>query len=230
MVRETFERHLQRVQDELLVMGSMVEEALVRAVDILKRQDLEAAKQLIAQDRAINEKRFAIESDALMLIATQQPMAGDLRVLAAVLEITTELERMGDYAKGIAKIALMIGKKPLIKPLIDLPRMAEKARSMLHRALEAFVQRDVELARAIPEEDAEVDALYNQVYRELITLILADPRILDQATYLLWVGHNLERTADRVTNICERVVFTVTGKMEEMDGEGREEVGVEGLA
>ncbi|MGQ9493806.1 MAG: phosphate signaling complex protein PhoU [Anaerolineae bacterium] len=230
MARETFERGLQRVQEDLLVMGSMVEEALVKAVDILKRQDVEAAKQLIQQDRVINEKRFAIESDALTLIATQQPMASDLRVLAAVLEITTELERIGDYAKGIAKIALMIGKQPLIKPLIDLPRMADKASSMLHRSLQAFVQRDIELARAIPVEDSEVDALYNQVYRELITFILADPRTLDQATYLLWVGHNLERTADRVTNICERVVFTVTGKMEEMDGEGREELGVEGVA
>lgn len=230
MARETFERSLQRVQEDLLVMGSMVEEALVKAVDTLKRQDLEAAKQLIQQDRIINEKRFAIESDTLTLIATQQPMASDLRILAAVLEITTELERIGDYAKGIAKIALMIGKQPLIKPLIDLPRMADKASSMLHRSLQAFVQRDIELARAIPVEDSEVDALYNQVYRELITFILADPRTLDQATYLLWVGHNLERTADRVTNICERVVFTVTGKMEEMDGEGREELGVEGVA
>jgi len=230
MVRESFERSLQRVQDDLLVMGSMVEEALVKAVDILKRQDLDAAQQLIAQDRAINEKRFAIESAALTLIATQQPMAGDLRVLAAVLEIITELERIGDYAKGIAKIALMIGKQPLIKPLIDLPRMAVKASSMLHRALQAFVQRDVELARAIPLEDAEIDALYNQVYRELITFIMSDPHTLDQATHLLWVGHNLERAADRVTNICERVVFTVTGKMEEMDGEGREDLGIEGIA
>ncbi|MBC7233622.1 MAG: phosphate signaling complex protein PhoU [Chloroflexi bacterium] len=230
MVRESFERSLQRVQDDLLVMGSMVEEALVKAVDILKRQDLEAAKQLIQQDRIINEKRFAIESEALTLIATQQPMAGDLRVLAAVLEIITELERIGDYAKGVAKITLLIGKEPLIKPLIDLPRMAEKASSMLHRALQAFVQRDVELARAIPSEDAEVDALYNQVYRELITFIMSDPHTLDQATHLLWVGHNLERAADRVTNICERVVFTVTGKMEEMDGEGRENLGVEGIA
>ncbi|MGB9879990.1 MAG: phosphate signaling complex protein PhoU [Anaerolineae bacterium] len=230
MVRETFARSLQRLQDDLLVMGSMVEEALVKSVDILKRQDLEAAKLLIQQDRLINEKRFAIESDALTLIATQQPMAGDLRVLAAVLELTTELERIGDYAKGIAKITLMIGKQPLIKPLIDLPRMAEKASSMLHRALKAFIERDVELARAIPLEDAEVDALYNQVYRELITFIMSDPRTLDQATYLLWVGHNLERAADRVTNICERVVFTVTGKMEEMDGEGREDSGVEGIA
>ena len=229
MARETFDRALQRLQSDLLVMGSMVEDAIIGSMETLKKQDLEAAKRLIIADRAINEKRFAIEADTLILIATQQPMAGDLRVLASVLEISTELERMGDYAKGIAKIALLIGKQPLVKPLIDLPRMAEKARSMLHQALDAFVRQDVDLARAIPEEDAEMDALYNQIYRELLTFIMADPRTIDQATNLLWAAHNLERTADRVTNICERVVFTVTGKMVEMDGEGREDLGLEGL-
>jgi phosphate transport system protein len=165
----------------------------------------------------INEKRFAIESEALTLIATQQPMAGDLRVIAAVLEIAHELERMGDYAKGIAKINLMMGDEPLLKPLIDVPLMAEKARSMLHQALEAFVRRDVDLARAIPKQDDEVDALYNQVYRDLLALMMQNPRDIDRATYLLWVAHNLERTADRVANICERVIFMVTGEMMEMD-------------
>ncbi len=217
--RKTFERELQRLQDEVLVLGSMVEKALLESVESLKKRDLEAARRLVAGDRLINEKRFAVENDALILIATQQPMAGDLRTLAAVLEIATELERMGDYAKGIARINLMIGEQPLIKPLIDIPRMAERARDMLHRALEAFVQQDVALARAIPGEDDEVDALYNQVYRELLTFIMSDPRTIDQANYLLWVAHNLERTADRVTNICERVVFTVTGEMMEMDDE-----------
>jgi len=221
MPRETFERELQRLQDELLALGSLVEEAIDASVDSLRRRDMEAAREVIARDREINERRFALERDTLILIATQQPMAGDLRTLAAILEITTELERMGDYAKGIAKINLMIGDEPLIKPLIDIPRMAEKARSMLRRALEAFVQRDVDLARAIPAEDDEVDALYQQVYRELITYILADPHNIEQANYLLWAAHNLERTADRVTNICERVVFTVTGEMMEMnEGEG----------
>ncbi len=215
--RETFERELQHLQDEVLVLGSMVEKAITESVESLKRRDMEAARRLIAQDRTLNEKRFAIEDDTLALIATQQPMAVDLRTLAAVLEITTELERIGDYAKGIAKINLMMGEKPLLKPLVDIPRMAEKARGMLHRALEAFVQRDVDLARAIPDEDDEIDALYNQVYRELLTFIMADPRNIDQATYLLWVAHNLERAADRVINICERVVFTVTGELMEMD-------------
>jgi phosphate transport system protein len=219
--RESFDRELQRLQDEILALGSMVENALIESVEILKRRDMEGSRRLIAQDRVINEKRFAIEADALILIATQQPMAGDLRTLAAVLELSTELERIGDYAKGIARINLMIGEGPLIKPLIDVPRMAEKARSMLHRALDAFVRRDVDLAWAIPAEDDEVDALYNQVYRELITLIMTNPRSIDQANYLLWVAHNLERAADRVTNICERVIFTVTGEMVEVDVEDK---------
>jgi phosphate transport system protein len=180
---------------------------------------MEGARQLIVQDRIINEKRYGIEADCLVAIATQQPMASDLRVLAAILDIAGELERIGDYAKGIAKINLMMGDAPLIKPLVDVPRMAQKARDMLHRALDAFVERDTELARSIPAEDDEVDDLYNQVYRELITYILADPSITEHANYLLWTAHNLERAADRVTNICERVIFTVTGEQVELDVE-----------
>jgi phosphate transport system protein len=195
----------------------MVEEAIMASIDVLKKRDMEGSRRVIAQDRLVNERRFAIESDALVLIATQQPMAGDLRTIAAVLDITSELERIGDYAKGIAKINLMIGEGPLLKPLIDVPRMAEKTCDMLHRALDAFARRDTEMALAIPTEDDEVDSLYNQVYRELITYILADPRVIEQANYLLWAAHNLERAADRVTNICERVIFTVTGKMVELD-------------
>jgi phosphate transport system protein len=227
MTRETFDRELRRLQDEVLVLGSLVEKATIESVELLKRRDQEGARRLIAEDRrVINEKRFAIESGALTLIATQQPMAGDLRVLAAVIEIAHELERMGDYAKGIAKINLMMGDEPLLKPLIDLPRMAEKASDMLHRALEAFVRRDVDLARAIPEEDDQVDGLYNQVYRELLTLMMANPRDIDRATYLLWVAHNLERTADRVANICERVIFMVTGEMVEMDVDDKGMAGI----
>lgn len=227
MPRDTFERSLHQLQDDVLILGSVVEDALVESVDALKQQDIERSKQLIVGDRAINKKRFAIEADVLALIATQQPMASDLRVLASILEIATELERIGDYAKGIARINLLIGEEPLIKPLIDLPRMAQKARDMLHQSLEAFVSRDIELARRVAAGDEEVDALYNQVYRELLTFIMADPHTINQATHLLWVGHNIERAADRVTNICERVIFTVTGKMVELDG--REDTGVEGL-
>jgi phosphate transport system protein len=216
MLRQTFERDLHSLQDDLLVLGSMVEEALTLSVSQLKKRDLEASRKLIEADRVINKKRYDIENNTLTLIATQQPMAGDLRTLAAVLEISAELERIGDYAKGIANINLMIGPEPLVKPLVDIPRMAEKGREMLHRALEAFVKRNVELARLIPPEDDEVDHLYDQIYRELMTLILANPKNIDQANYLLWAAHNLERTADRVINICERVVFTVTGEMEEL--------------
>lgn len=217
VVRTNFERELQRIQDEMSIMGNMVETAMAEAIDILRRRDLAAAQQIVHQDHRINERRFALESEILVLIARQQPLAGDLRVLAAMLEIVTELERIGDYAKGIAKITLLLGSTPLMKPLVDIPRMADKAIDMLRRALEAFMRRDVATARAIPLEDDEVDALYNQVNRELLTYIMADPKYMEQANYLLWAAHNLERTADRVTNICERVVFTVTGEMMELD-------------
>jgi phosphate transport system protein len=227
VTRRAFDQELNRLQDEVLALGSMVEEALVRSVETLKERDFDGSRQLIAGDRAINERRFAIEEDAITLIATQQPMASDMRLLAAILEIVTELERMGDYAKGIARINLMIGDEPLIKPLIDLPIMAHKARDMLHAALVAFVQRDVQAARAIPVRDEEVDALYNQVYRELIIFILEDPHVIEQANQLMWAAHNLERTADRVINLCERVVYTVTGDLAEL---GSDDTGLQSLS
>ena len=217
MPRQVLDRELQRLIDEVLVLASMVEQALCESVQALKARDKEAARRIIAGDRQINERRFAIESDCLAVIAMQQPAASDLRVLAALLEVATELERIGDYGKGIARISLKMGDEPLIKPLIDIPRMADRARTMLRQALVAFVRRDAETARAIPLEDDEVDALYNQVYQELLTYIMADPRNTNQATLLLWVAHNLERAADRVTNICERIVFMVTGEMNELD-------------
>jgi phosphate transport system protein len=213
--RSAFHRELDRLQDEVLVLGSMVEKATLRAVDALRARNIAAARAIEAEDTLINRKRFEIEEGALLLIATQQPMASDLRQLAAILHIVTDLERMGDYAAGIAHISVQIGDEPLIKPLIDIPRMAEKATSMLRRALDAFVERDVEAAEAIAREDDEVDDLYQQVYRELLTIMLANPRTIDQATRLLWVAHNLERVADRVQNICERVVFVVSGRMQE---------------
>jgi phosphate transport system protein len=226
MTRQMFDQELDRLQDEVLALGSMVEEALVQSVETLKQRDFAASRRLIAEDRAINQRRYAIEEEAMTLIATQQPMAGDMRLLAAILEIVTELERMGDYAKGIARINLMIGEEPLVKPLIDLPAMAHKAREMLHAALVAFVQRDVEAARAIPQGDDEVDALYNQVYRELISYILEDPHLIEQANKLMWAAHNLERTADRVTNLCERVVYAVTGELAELE---TDDTGIESL-
>jgi len=219
MTRAAFDRELQRLQDEMLAMASMVENAIMESVETLKRRDMEGSQRIIVQDGTINKKRFDIEADCLVAIATQQPMASDLRILAAIFDITSELERIGDYAKGIARINLMIGEGPLLKPLVDVPRMAEKARDMLHRSLEAFVRRDTAMARAIPTEDDEVDNLYDQVYRELMTYIMADPRAIEQANYLLWAAHNLERAADRVTNICERVIFTVTGEFLELDSD-----------
>ena len=182
-------------------------------------RDLEKARQIMAQDAIINRHRFALEEQCLLLIATQQPLASDLRTVAAVLDITSNLERMADHAKGIAKITVMLGHEPLIKPLVDIPIMAERARGMLADALDAFVRRDVQAARALPKRDDEVDAYYDQIYRELLSYMLADPRTINQATLLLWIAHNIERFADRVTNICERVVFTVTGVMREMDQE-----------
>lgn len=229
MIRQSFDRDLQRLVDEVMELGRRVEATLTDSVQVLKEQDCEAARDLIAQDRSINKKRYDIESEALTLIATQQPMAGDLRMLSAVLDLSSELERIGDYAKGIAKITLMIGSEPLMKPLIDLPTMASKASEMLDDALEAFARGDAEAAREIPQRDDVVDALYDQVYRELIALIMADPRRIQQANYLLWVAHNLERAADRVTNICERVVFTVTGELTELDVDEGKRVSVEAL-
>jgi len=218
MLRKRLEQELRRLSDEVIALGDMAGKAILEAVEILKKRDFEGSRRLMDEDRLINNKRFEIEADILILIATQQPMAGDLRKLAAMLEIIGELERVGDYAKGIANINLMIGEKPLIKPLIDLPRMAEKACSMLDGALEAFARDDIELARAVPEQDDEVDALYNQVYRELVGFIITDPQhAAEQANCLLWAAHNLERAADRATNICERVIFTVTGGMKELD-------------
>lgn len=217
MLRKTFENEIQQVKDELLLLGSMVEQQTLDAVEALKKRDLEAARRIYAADAKINEKRFAIENQVMILIATQQPMAHDLRLLASIFEVSAELERMGDYAKGIAKVNIRMGDEPLLKPLIDIPRMAKIASSMLHRALTAFVNEDAEAARAIPEEDDEVDGLYNQVYRELMTYVMSDPRTIDRANYLLWAAHNLERMADRVTNICERTIFIVTGEIKEID-------------
>lgn len=216
MPRETFEAEIQRVKDDVLVLGSMVEQALLDSVEALKKRDIKAAERVFVEDKAINKKRFEIESQLMILIATQQPMARDLRLLASTLEIVSELERMGDYAKGIANINIRMGDTPLLKPLIDVPRMAEKGVDMLHRALTAFVNSDVETAQALPVEDDEVDALYNQVYRELMTFVIQDPKTIERANWLLWVAHNLERFADRVTNICERTIFIVTGTMGEI--------------
>jgi len=217
MIRKTFENEMQQVKDEILVLGSMVETAILDSVEALKKRDTKEAEKILAADKEINKKRFEIESQLMILIATQQPMAHDLRLLASSMEIISELERMGDYAKGIANINIRMGDEPLLKPLIDVPRMAQKDVDMLHRALTAFVEEDIESSKKIPMEDDEVDALYNQVYRELMTFVIADPKTMERANWLLWVAHNLERVADRVTNICERTIFIATGELVEID-------------
>ncbi len=216
MIRTELDRELQRLQDEMVTLGSKVSNALEEAVSILRRQDLEAAERLIAADRAIDDQRYAMESDILTTIARQQPMATDLRTLAAMLEIIADLERIGDYAEGIAKITLMLGNEQQVPPIPQIPRMVAKAREMLDRALDAFLRGDVEVARAIPAEDDIVDALYNEVNQSLLDMMLQDPQKMEQANLLVWVAHNLERSADRVINICERVVFTMTGDMHEL--------------
>jgi phosphate transport system protein len=217
MTRKAYHKQLRELEDELCKMSTEVAKAVKGSVDALKARDIKVSKEIIQNDRAINRKRFDIEERCLLLLATQQPMAIDLRSIAAILSIITDLERIADHAEGIAKINIMIGKEKLVKPLIDLPRMAEKGVSMLNRCIQAFVDRDAETARTICDEDDEIDALYEQIYRELIYLMIENPKIIEGATYLIWAAHNLERTADRVTNIAERVVFMVTGKMEEMN-------------
>ena len=195
----------------------MVEQATLESVEALRRRDLAMAKRLYAQDAAINRKRFELESDTLIAIATQQPMAHDLRGLAAVLEVITELERMGDYAKGIDRIMINTADHPDLRIPASLTPMAARTVDMLHRALEAFVHEDAELARRIPPEDDLVDNFYNAIQRELLDYMIADPANIDWANHVLWAAHNLERMADRVINICERTVFVATGSMSEMD-------------
>ncbi len=215
-IRSTFHKRLREIQDDVLGMGGMVSKAILRSIEALKNRDLDMARQIVADDQKINHERFEIEEKCIQLIATQQPMASDLRIIVAVLNIISEVERIGDYAEGIAKIAIMIGDEPLLKPLSDIPRMAEQTVDMLRRSLDAFVNHDADTARKIATEDDLVDNLYNQVFRELLVFMMEDPRTVTRATRLIWVAHNLERGADRVTNICERVVFVVTGKMEEI--------------
>jgi phosphate transport system protein len=214
--RTAFHKKQREIQDDILAMGSMVSKAISRSIDALKNRDLALAQQIIADDKKVNQKRFEIEEKCVELIATQQPMASDLRIILAVLNIVSEVERIGDYAEGIAKIAIMIGDEPPLKPLIDIPRMAEQTVDMLRRSLDAFVNHDAEAAKKISAEDDLVDHLYDQVFRELLIFMAEDPKTITRATRLIWVAHNLERAADRVTNICERVVFVVTGKMEEI--------------
>ncbi len=214
--RETYTSQLYNLSDQVLYMGNMVEQAIRLSIKAFQEQDQNNARKIIQDDQKINEKRYSLENKCIELIATQQPMGKDVRFLTAVLEIITELERIGDYAKGISKITLLIPDNVddhLV--LDDLVLMTEKGLSMLGRALAAFVNGDVETARQIPMEDDEVDNLYNRIAMELTRLVIADPEKVYTTNYLMWAAHNLERLADRVTNICERIVYVSTGEMKE---------------
>ncbi|MGC9334753.1 MAG: phosphate signaling complex protein PhoU [Anaerolineae bacterium] len=217
MVRQIFQEQISELLEDLLAMGDMVTNAIRRSVEALAQQDEELAQQVIAFDDEINAIQQEIDERCLVLLATQQPMASDLRVILAVSVIAGELERIGDYAEGIARLAIKLSDRPLLKPLIDIPRMAEESLRMLTVALEAFARQDVEAARSVGQADDTVDALYDQVYRELLVFMMQDPRTITQATHLLWVAHNLERIGDRTTNIAERVVFIDSGEIVDLN-------------
>jgi phosphate transport system protein len=213
MLRADLDRQLTQLQQEVVSLAEVVEKAIVRSVEALKERDLEESRQIVQEDDYIDRKRYEIEDRCIDLIATQQPMAGDLRAIVTLLHVSVELERMGDYAEGIGKISLMIGEEPTLKPLIDIPRMAEKATVMLRDSIDALISRDVVKANQVRQDDDEVDALYDQVYRELLLFMLQDPKTIQRATYLLWAAHDLERIADRATNIAKRVRYMVTGQL-----------------
>ena len=212
MPREDFERNLKGLEDDVVQLSSRVEKAIFKSIEALKERDITASQKVVDDDDVIDEAQQAIEDRCIDLIALEAPMAGDLRVLIAAMMVANELERMGDYAEGIAKISVSMGNLPPLKPLIDIPRMADKSVDMLRRSTQAFVNRDVESATAVLLADDEVDDIYEQVYRELLTYMMADPSTIQRATYLLWVAHDLERVADRTTNIAERVIYLVTGE------------------
>jgi phosphate transport system protein len=217
MTRVNYDQQLQKLRQSVIAMSSMVDKAIARSVDALRRQDVALAEQVVSDDFAINQARWDTEEQALLIIATQAPMAGDLRVISAVIHIATELERMADHSAGNAKIVIQTSDEPLLKPLVDIPRMGDICREMLSDSITAFIDGDADAARAIVARDDEVDELYNQIYRELLTYMMADPGTINRATHLLWASHNLERIADRVTNICERVVFAATGQLEAIE-------------
>jgi len=213
MQRADFDRQLAHLQEEIALMSNVVDKAIYRSVEALKNRDLAESQAVIDGDDYIDQKRYDIEELCVDLIATRQPMAVDLRAIVSMLHIAVELERMGDYAEGIAKISLLMGDEPPLKPLIDIPRMANKATEMLRDSVDSLIGRDQVKAERVMDDDDEVDDLYDQVYRELLLFMIQDPRSIQRATYLLWAAHDLERIADRATNIAERVVFLITGKM-----------------
>ncbi len=217
MTRESFREHIKELEKDVVSMSEMVIAATNFSIEALKARNIDQANKIIANDEFINQKRWDIEEKCISLIARQQPVASDLREIIGVLNIITDLERMGDYAEGIAKITIMLGAEPPVKPLIDIPLMAQIANSMVKKSIEAFVNRDAAAAKAICNEDDEVDKLYEQVYHELLSYMIENPGAISKATPLIWAAHNLERIADRATNICERTVFLATGTMQKIN-------------
>jgi phosphate transport system protein len=217
MTREYMDNLLKQLKDDVLILESMVREAILDGVKALMTKDKKLAKKVIKGDQEVNDKRFQIENECLITIATQQPMAGDLRTLASILEIITELERMGDYAKGIAKITKLTKSKEILPPLEYLPPMADVTVDMLQKSVKAFVDGDVETARTIPARDDEVDDYFNKIYKGLVKYMKAEPETIKLANHLQWAAHNLERMSDRVTNICERTLFIETGSIYQIE-------------
>jgi phosphate transport system protein len=216
-IKGNLQESLLQEKEEVMLMGSLVEQALGRSTEALKKRDLNMAHQIITDDAKIDGKRFEIEKKSIELIAAQQPSISDLNAIVAILNIITELERIGDYAAGIAKIVIMIGKEPPLKPLIDIPRMSEITAEMIHNSLRAFIENDAKAVQVIGM-DQVVDSMYDQIFRELLTFMMTDQKTINRATRLIWVAHNIERAADRATNICERVAYTITGKVEDLGG------------
>jgi phosphate transport system protein len=217
MTRTVYHQHLDALRQDVLDLGQRAERSIESAMVSLERRDLELARRVIEEDYEINRLRFAIEENAVDLIATQQPMASDLRTLIATLHIATELERIGDYGEGIAHISVRLGDQALPNPLGRLRDMADVGMRMMRDSLAAFTNRDADLARAVCDADDELDALYDANYAEVINRMLSEPKMVKTLTYQLWAAHNLERIGDRATNICERVVYLVTGRMEEIN-------------
>lgn len=217
MTRSVFERQLAEVQEDMLVMAGMVETSITQSIEALRMRDVALARRTIENDAEIDRRRYEVEERCIELISLQAPLASDLRTIISVLHISVDLERMGDHGEGIAKIALMLADEPPLKPYIDIPRMAEVAIDMLHGSVEAYKMRDTKRAREIIDMDDVVDALYEKVYHELLLFMIDDPTLTQRATYMIWVAHNLERIADRTTNICERVVYLVEGRIQNLN-------------
>lgn len=216
-IRETFHHRLDQLSQDLLRIGSLVDEAIEQSMRALTTQDLTLARQVIQNDRVINAMRYQVEEQAYALLATQQPMARDLRQIVSSISIATNMERMADHAAGNARLVLRIGAVPPISLPNELLHMAEAGRRMLRQSLDAFVAFDPDLARSIVSQDDELDELHASVLHELLRAMVENPSAVTGATYLLWVAHNLERIGDRVVNICERIIYVATGELADLD-------------